>query len=88
MAASSGAARLAEHPGGIGGGVGGPLFGLGQLPGQVLLALGQRVRVGRHALGSGDRVPGPGHEVEVDVHDDLALDVQVDVVRSGRRWSR
>ena len=25
-------------------------------------------------------VPGPGHEVEVDVHHHLALDVQVDVV--------
>ncbi len=75
-----GPTRLADGPGRIGGRVGGPLFGFGQLPGQVLLALRQRVRIGGHDTDVRQGCPGPGHEVEVDVHDHLALDVQVHVV--------
>jgi hypothetical protein len=47
--------------------------------GQELLALGQGVRVGRHPADVAQRGARPGHQVEVDVHDHLALDVEVDV---------
>ena len=78
--ALAGAAGLAQHPGRVRGRVGRTLLGPGQLPGQVLLALGQGVGIRGHRADVGEPGARTGHEVEVDVHHDLALNVQVDVV--------
>jgi len=71
---------LAQNPCRVRRGVRRPLFGAGQRPSQIFLALRQRVRVGGHRVDGGEPGTRRGHEVEVDVHDDFALNVQVDVV--------
>ena len=73
------AVGLPQRPGGVGGRVGGQLLGPGQVGGQELLALGQGMGVGGHLGDLVDGDPGPGHQVEMDVHHHLALDVEVDV---------
>ena len=54
-------------------------LGAGHVLGQELLALGQGVGIGRHPLDVAQRGAGLGHQMEVDVHDHFALDVQVDI---------
>ena len=75
-----GRAGLPEHAGRVGGGVRRPLLHCGQGLGQVLLALGEGMGVGRHRSDVGEPGARTSHQVEMDVHDDLPLDVQVDIV--------
>ena len=74
------ALQINENPCRISCGVRRSLFGVGQGPGQVLLALGQRMGIGRHRVDLLEPRARARHEVQVDIHDDLALNVQVDVV--------
>ena len=70
---------LAEEAGGVGGRVGGHQLGPGQLLGQEPAALGGGHRDGGHPLHVGQGRARGGHQVEVDVEHDLALDAQVEV---------
>ena len=70
---------LAEKPGGVGGRIRSHVLCRRVLPGPGILALRQCMGIGRDPPDLVEPYPRPGHQVEVDVHDDLALYVEVHV---------
>ena len=70
---------LAQQAGRLGRRVGGHGFDRRELPGQEPAALGGGHGDRCHPLDIGERGPGTGHQMEVDIEDHLSLDPQIEV---------
>ena len=78
-----GLGMLADDAGGVGGGRGGDELDVGQLLGEGPPALGEGDGIGEDPAHGRQVGAGGGHQVQVDVEDDLALDEEVDVEDEG-----